>query len=175
MSQPSGRSAARRRGRSLTAAQRAQIAARSTPATGPIRPNRSIPQSTASQPFLPDRYQQQQAAFNRGEHHMSQGIIPPWLERDLRGVGANAATRLIGGGASSTAAPQLMPFTPGSDIEIMGEAEARAAGLLPRRRRRRRRLLTCQDKADIAFLHGQLGSGALGKAAISAVLSRRCG
>lgn len=42
-----------------------------------------------------------------------------------------------------------------------------------RKRRRRRRLLTAQDKADIAFLHGQLGSGQLGRAAISALLSRR--
>ncbi len=45
----------------------------------------------------------------------------------------------------------------------------------PRKRRRRRKLLTCGDKADIAFLHGQLGSGQLGRSAISALLSRRCG
>lgn len=44
----------------------------------------------------------------------------------------------------------------------------------PRRRRRRRKLLTASDKSDIAFLHGQLGSGALGRAAISSLLSRRC-
>lgn len=42
------------------------------------------------------------------------------------------------------------------------------------KRHRRKRLLTCQDKSDIAFLHGQLGSGALGKAAISSLLARRC-
>lgn len=42
------------------------------------------------------------------------------------------------------------------------------------KRNRRKRLLTCSDKSDIAFLHGQLGSGALGKAAISSLLSRRC-
>ncbi len=41
-------------------------------------------------------------------------------------------------------------------------------------RRRRRKLLTCGDKADIAFLHGQLGGGQLGRAAISALLARRC-
>lgn len=40
-------------------------------------------------------------------------------------------------------------------------------------RRRRRRLLTASDKADIAFLRGSLGGGELGRAAISAVLSRR--
>lgn len=44
-----------------------------------------------------------------------------------------------------------------------------------RRRRRRRKLLTCSDKSDIAFLHGQLGGGALGRSAISSLLSRRCG
>lgn len=42
-----------------------------------------------------------------------------------------------------------------------------------RARRRRRRLLTATDKADIAFIVGQLGSGQLGRAAISALLSRR--
>jgi len=41
------------------------------------------------------------------------------------------------------------------------------------RRRRRRRLLTASDKADIAYLVGVLGTGQLGKAAVTAVLSRR--
>lgn len=43
-----------------------------------------------------------------------------------------------------------------------------------RRRRRRRRLLTSSDKADIAYLVGQLGTGQIGRAAISALLSKRC-
>lgn len=43
-----------------------------------------------------------------------------------------------------------------------------------RRRRRRRRLLTASDKADIAYLVGQLGTGQIGRAAISALLSKRC-
>jgi len=42
-----------------------------------------------------------------------------------------------------------------------------------RRRRRRRRLLTATDKADIAYLVGVLGTGQLGKAAVTAILSRR--
>lgn len=45
---------------------------------------------------------------------------------------------------------------------------------LKKNRRRRRKLLTCGDKADIAFLYGQLGGGQLGRAAISSLLSRRC-
>ncbi len=44
----------------------------------------------------------------------------------------------------------------------------------PKRRRRRRRMLTCSDKADIAFLHGQLGSGNLGRSAISSLIASRC-
>lgn len=41
------------------------------------------------------------------------------------------------------------------------------------RRRRRRRLLTASDKADIAFVVGQLGTGQMGRSAVSALLSRR--
>ncbi len=41
-------------------------------------------------------------------------------------------------------------------------------------RSRRKRLLTCQDKADIAFVTGTLGKGEMGKTAISSLLSR-CG
>ncbi len=41
-------------------------------------------------------------------------------------------------------------------------------------RRRRKRLLTCSDKADIAFLTGTLGKGQLAQTAISSLLSR-CG
>ncbi len=43
--------------------------------------------------------------------------------------------------------------------------------LMPYTRRRRKRMLTCSDKADIAFLKGQLGTGALGQSAISALLA----
>lgn len=45
----------------------------------------------------------------------------------------------------------------------------------PWKQRRRRRLLTASDKADVAFLIGQLGQGQMGRAAISALLSRRSG
>jgi len=75
-------------------------------------------------------------------------------------------------------------FTPGSlfrtgpNIEIVTESDFRvdpATGQLvarKKRRRRRRRLLTCGDKADIAFLTGTLGKGSLASTAISAVLAR---
>ena len=60
--------------------------------------------------------------------------------------------------------------------EDFGPPTSAMNGAFPKRkRRRRRRLLTCSDKADIAFLHGQLGGGQLGRAAISSLLSRRCG
>ncbi len=49
-----------------------------------------------------------------------------------------------------------------------------ARGNCCKTRRRRRKLLTCSDKADIAFLRGTLGGGQLGQAAISALLARRC-
>lgn len=66
-------------------------------------------------------------------------------------------------------------FAEGENFEILSQAQAQAMGLTNgRKRRRRRKLLTCGDKADIAFLHGNLGGGQLGRSAISAVLSRRC-
>ena len=83
----------------------------------------------------------------------------------LRGLVANRSS-------SPTSTPQ---FETGSNIDVLSQKEAEKLGLQKKKRRRRRRLLTCSDKADIAFLHGQLGGGALGKAAISTLLSRRCG
>lgn len=66
---------------------------------------------------------------------------------------------------------------------LMGKATANTklvidpqTGKITRQRRhRRRRLLTAQDKADIAFLRGTLGGGELGRAAITAALTRRVG
>lgn len=39
-------------------------------------------------------------------------------------------------------------------------------------RKRRKKMLTCGDRADIAFVVGQLGKGAAGQAAVSALLTR---
>jgi len=73
--------------------------------------------------------------------------------------------------SSSTASNSIVgaTFPEGADIQIDP-----TIGPARRTRRRRRKLLTCSDKADIAFLYGQLGGGQLGKAAISSLLSRRC-
>lgn len=75
------------------------------------------------------------------------------------GVLANAIKGYVQGGT----------FPEGSPIDIVPTVG-------PKRRRRRRKLLTCSDKSDIAYLVGQLGTGQLGRSAISSLLSRRgCG
>jgi len=81
--------------------------------------------------------------------------------------------------------PPTLFFAPGAkDIDIVGQGFPPGTKLevdpitgevkVVKRRRRRKRLLTCQDKADIAFLRGQLGGGEMGRTAISSLLSR-CG
>lgn len=81
------------------------------------------------------------------------------------GAAATGISKIFSKGASSTASSSA-----GGMKAVEADYSVSRGG---RRRRRRRRLLTAQDKADIAFLHGQLGSGQLGRAAISALLSRR--
>lgn len=51
------------------------------------------------------------------------------------------------------------------------QAQAAVASAKPPGRRRRRRMLTCSDKEDIMFLKTALGSGQLGRDAITALLS----
>ena len=80
------------------------------------------------------------------------------------GVGTALVNRYLGGGGTSTATP----FVSAEPTRAQLGADVQPK----RRRRRRRRMLTCSDRADIAFLHGQLGGGSLGKAAISSLLSR---
>lgn len=75
-------------------------------------------------------------------------------------------------------------FTPGADIDIQSQGFAPGTKFevdpatgevkIIKRRRRRKRLLTCSDKADIAFVTGTLGKGSLASTAISSLLSR-CG
>lgn len=75
-------------------------------------------------------------------------------------------------------------FSPGADIDIQSQGFAPgtkfqvdpATGEITilKRRRRRKRLLTCGDKADIAFIRGTLGQGALAQGAITSLLNR-CG
>ncbi len=79
-------------------------------------------------------------------------------------------------------------FDTSPDIEIQSQAQAAASSngecktfrvdrctgelVCIKPRKRRRRLLTCGDKADIAFIVGSLGKGALGQTAISSMLAR---
>lgn len=104
--------------------------------------------------------------------------LPAVVGTMIGGALASGVQHLIGGGGQAAAAAAIAPMQTGRDIEIVeyrdpvtGQAVYREKG----RRRRRRRLLTASDKADIAFLRGNLGGGELGRAAISAVLSRRVG
>jgi len=64
---------------------------------------------------------------------------------------------------------QSQGFPPGTKFEV--DASTGEVKIL-KRRRRRKRLLTCSDKADIAFVVGNLGKGAMGQAAVSGLLSR---
>jgi hypothetical protein len=110
--------------------------------------------------------------------------IPQWLEDQLLQAGGTALSREGG------AYPAQAYYSPdsangnfdladgtylpgGRNIQITGSGPG--GRVYGRPRRRRKRLLTCSDKADIAFLHGQLGGGQMGRAAISSLLSRRCG
>lgn len=97
------------------------------------------------------------------------GSYPTFSTQNLSPLAAGAATMVV-----STATEKIFDKISGngngSTPQVAGVSRTYSG-----RRRRRRRLLTCSDKADIAYLVGQLGQGQLGKAAISALLSRRCG
>ncbi len=100
------------------------------------------------------------------------GIAP--IVGQLAGAALGGIIRNLATGSSSTATTGNFPtFPQGADIDIQSQQEA-CAGVGRKQRRRRRKLLTCGDKADIAFLYGQLGGGQLGRAAITSLLSRRC-
>lgn len=81
-----------------------------------------------------------------------------------------AASALINKYVGHVASTSTVQFPTSPNIDILSDEEEKK-----KKRRRRRRLLTCSDKADIAYLVGQLGTGQLGRAAVSALLSRRCG
>lgn len=97
------------------------------------------------------------------------------------GRAAQGAAQDLVGRAAQVGGSNIAPIPVGRDVEIYGRDEVQFdpgsntyAVVRPQRRRRRKRLLTCSDKSDIAFLRGQLGGGELGRAAITALLSRRC-
>ncbi len=91
------------------------------------------------------------------------GITAGGVLRDAFGYVVRQVFSTATGGANNVTGAT---FPEGANIEIVPG--------LKKNRRRRRKLLTCGDKADIAFLYGQLGGGQLGRAAISSLLSRRC-
>jgi hypothetical protein len=103
------------------------------------------------------------------------GQTQPWI-----GTAVSTAGTILGTAAASLIRNQYatgaqrsvttgQTFPEGAQIDIVSGNSVNG-----RTRRRRRKLLTCGDKADIAFLYGQLGGGQLGRSAISALLSRRC-
>jgi len=119
--------------------------------------------------------------------------------RDNRPSNAEEVARIISLAAlgEEQMADDTTVFTPGADIEILSNEEARAAGIpttpvstngnphfrrdpctgklvLVKKRRRRKRMLSCSDKADMAFVIGQLGKGQLASTTISALIAR-CG
>jgi hypothetical protein len=120
-----------------------------------------LPPSLGSQPL---------AAERASRDSFLSGI--PWTQ--IGGAALAGIVKNHAGQSTSTASGSI--FREGTNIDILGQEEAKRQGLIPngRKRRRRRKLLTCSDKADIAFLYGQLGGGQLGRAAISSLLSRRC-
>lgn len=86
--------------------------------------------------------------------------VPDWV---LQAVAGEAVRRYGPTGVTPDAV---------ADFEPAGTGEPQYYYPM-KRRRRRRRLLTVTDKADIAFIIGQLGQGQLARAAISSLLSRR--
>ncbi len=55
-----------------------------------------------------------------------------------------------------------------------GFSWSKKKGCCVKTRRRRRRMLTCSDKADIAFLTATLGKGEMAKSAIGSLLAGGC-
>lgn len=76
-------------------------------------------------------------------------------------------------GTGTAMPPSTNGSVPQTDYVPVQQADGSVVYLRKRRRRRRRKLLTASDRGDIAFLVGTL-TGATQRAAISAILSRRC-
>lgn len=95
------------------------------------------------------------------------GTVVAGAGRVLGGGAVGTIGRWLGLGGAAAAGGAAMEALVGEDGEIVD--------VRVKKRRRRRRMLTCSDKADIAFLRGTLGGGELGKAAITAMLTSRCG
>lgn len=114
--------------------------------------------------------------FRAGSAYVGQQFLGA-SSATIGGILGGAAARLIKNYAAGSSSNRTTggTFDVGSDIEITDQhGRVIVDNVGPRRRRRRRRLLTAADKADIAFLVGQLGTGQAGKAAISSLLARTC-
>jgi len=91
---------------------------------------------------------------------------------------ANLRQALLAGGAQVQGSPTIGgTFATGADIEIIADTEFDLDPLTgeitpKKRRRRRRRMLTCADRADIAFVVGILGKGQAGSSAVTQLMSR---
>lgn len=110
------------------------------------------------------------------------------IRRAAGAVTSSGASRAARGAANLVAPgpaliPQIQPIPTGmSGAEVVVAAagtdtfkiDALGQLVLVKKRRRRKRLLTCSDKADIAFVTGTLGKGSLAQSAISSLLAR-CG
>lgn len=105
-------------------------------------------------------------------------VVPILIKKGADLAADLIRTRLTPRDRGSGGGQTILPFTPGAEIEVVATEDELIVGpdgqfvTKSKRRRRRRRLLTCGDKADIAFLKGTLGSGTMGQTAISAVLAR---
>lgn len=105
--------------------------------------------------------------FNPATSQLGLGTVVAGAGRVLGGGAVGSIGRWLGLGGAAAAGGAAMEALVGQDGEIVD--------VRVKKRRRRRRMLTCSDKADIAFLRGTLGGGELGKSAITAMLTSRCG
>lgn len=74
----------------------------------------------------------------------------------------------VGGGFPTFPTGSAIEIVPSTRFDLLPDGTIR----LVKRRKRRKRLLTCSDRADIAFLTGTLGKGAMGQSAVTSLLSR---
>lgn len=124
------------------------------------------------------------SAINIADDLFDQDAIVNRFSPKTKGVPVAAARNFYAPPTTSSSAQaefgQMIPegrdvdIVSGKDVELVPDGKGGMHYREKRRRRRRRRLLTTSDKADIAFIVGQLGTGQIGRAAISAMLSRRC-
>ncbi len=91
------------------------------------------------------------------------------------GILTDVATEFLTGGNGSNGNINQVPQSGCTPADKRFKIDPCTGQLVEvKKRRRRRRLLSCSDKADIAFVTGTLGKGSLASTAISSLLAR-CG